>query len=609
MNADRDNKNLDELISKVISRDKPEFDFDKWKQSHKKEIQIFKSQTAGEQIPQPVRPFNIWRIIMKSPITKIAAAAAIAIAAILILHNSSVNITSTAFGLDDVIEAMNKAQWMHSQYKILNSSVDANKTYNENKLAGSWFAVNPYRQININTDQIIYDEFTLGKQIVYYPKSNTITISYKGLKSKVEYPGISEMVMKDTSNYEKWGAKVTYNKGRLDGRSVMIINVDTSQATGMIDSNSTLYVDLKTRLPIKVKNNRINGQKIKSDVYLVYDFPEKGPNDIYEAGAPRDAKVMIPHSKDNPYITETPDVPELVQALKSYNNAREKIISDYILITTFEYDSTIRMLDVVYHQGKNRYENQRSICYSASSLVESQSDNESVEYNFGSLLEWSKMKNNDYQSIAIIHNGGRFFSAEIGLKDPWITEGKRNWPLGMNNLLDWGWPEISPKVDVSQIENEYSRENGLIAFERTTEPEVSNGKLMNAAQKDVYYLDPSHDYMCVRKEEYQHFVMGGTPIKDIKFDVNEISKEISVIQSVTEFGQTENGHWYPKIIETYSKSWDDDGKEKPLSLSFINTLYLTTNPEFPERFFNPEEPPVPKNIPYSYSSTKPIKRD
>ena len=33
-------KNLDELISRAISREKPKFDFDKWKQTHRKEIEI-----------------------------------------------------------------------------------------------------------------------------------------------------------------------------------------------------------------------------------------------------------------------------------------------------------------------------------------------------------------------------------------------------------------------------------------------------------------------------------------------------------------------------------------------------------------------------------------
>ncbi|MBN2181999.1 MAG: hypothetical protein JW715_08795, partial [Sedimentisphaerales bacterium] len=66
MNSHKNNENLDELITGAIGRDKPQFDFDKWQKNHKSEIETFKSQTAGEKIPQPVQPLNIWRKIMKS---------------------------------------------------------------------------------------------------------------------------------------------------------------------------------------------------------------------------------------------------------------------------------------------------------------------------------------------------------------------------------------------------------------------------------------------------------------------------------------------------------------------------------------------------------------
>ena len=49
MNADRNNENFDELISKTIGRDKPQFDFDKWKQSHQKEIDIFEAQEESKR--------------------------------------------------------------------------------------------------------------------------------------------------------------------------------------------------------------------------------------------------------------------------------------------------------------------------------------------------------------------------------------------------------------------------------------------------------------------------------------------------------------------------------------------------------------------------------
>ena len=74
MNADRNNKNLDELICRAISRDKPEFDFNKWKQTHKKEIDIFESQEKSKRTTSATFEPNIWRIMLWNKAGCLAAA-------------------------------------------------------------------------------------------------------------------------------------------------------------------------------------------------------------------------------------------------------------------------------------------------------------------------------------------------------------------------------------------------------------------------------------------------------------------------------------------------------------------------------------------------------
>ena len=64
MNADRNNKNLDELISGAIGRDKPKFDFDKWQINHKKEIDIFEAQEKPQKTSSIIFELNMWRMIL-----------------------------------------------------------------------------------------------------------------------------------------------------------------------------------------------------------------------------------------------------------------------------------------------------------------------------------------------------------------------------------------------------------------------------------------------------------------------------------------------------------------------------------------------------------------
>ena len=75
MDKRKNEKRLDELISRTINTGKPRFDAEKWKRKYPDEFQSLLSRTAkGASSYQP----NIWRIISRSPIAKFAAAVLIA---------------------------------------------------------------------------------------------------------------------------------------------------------------------------------------------------------------------------------------------------------------------------------------------------------------------------------------------------------------------------------------------------------------------------------------------------------------------------------------------------------------------------------------------------
>jgi len=77
MNKQRNKKWLDELISRTINTEKPRFDTEKWKQKYPDEFQTLLSRAAkGDSARQP----NILKVILKSPLTKLAAAAVIILA-------------------------------------------------------------------------------------------------------------------------------------------------------------------------------------------------------------------------------------------------------------------------------------------------------------------------------------------------------------------------------------------------------------------------------------------------------------------------------------------------------------------------------------------------
>lgn len=75
MNELKDEKRLDELISKTINTEKPQFDAEKWKQKYPDEYQTLISRKAATS-PRVIQ----WANILKSSMTKFAAAAVVIVA-------------------------------------------------------------------------------------------------------------------------------------------------------------------------------------------------------------------------------------------------------------------------------------------------------------------------------------------------------------------------------------------------------------------------------------------------------------------------------------------------------------------------------------------------
>ena len=82
MNEQDSEQKLDELISRTINTARPEFDPEEWKQQYREEFEILRSRVAKGA---SARRFTMWRVIFGKPITRLAAAAAIVIAAVFIV--------------------------------------------------------------------------------------------------------------------------------------------------------------------------------------------------------------------------------------------------------------------------------------------------------------------------------------------------------------------------------------------------------------------------------------------------------------------------------------------------------------------------------------------
>jgi len=250
-------------------------------------------------------PFPIWRIIIKSNIIKFAAAAVIIIVAILLLHNGSVSITTPAFGLEDVYNAIDNLQWIHSTMTIVEMSDKETGKKVGDVVLDWWRSANPYILISKYSDGEIYfvkENNNIKIHFMYDPKINIITIRKTEFTEQI-HSSLSDMMKAELLRAKNTYQKIEYEKSIFEGQPVMIITLKHTPE----DENSeyshdivSLIVDPGTYLPKKVEIQEIYPKKnstVKMSGTFVY--PESGPTDIYEAGAPRDAKVIDETQKEN----------------------------------------------------------------------------------------------------------------------------------------------------------------------------------------------------------------------------------------------------------------------------------------------------------------------
>jgi hypothetical protein len=83
MKKQKDEKRLEDLISRSINTEKPQFDAEKWKQKYLDEYQTLLSRAAKEDSSR--RP-KILKVILKSPLVKMAVAAVIILGMSFFIH-------------------------------------------------------------------------------------------------------------------------------------------------------------------------------------------------------------------------------------------------------------------------------------------------------------------------------------------------------------------------------------------------------------------------------------------------------------------------------------------------------------------------------------------
>ena len=167
-------------------------------------------QAVDEHIEQKSAPTEpkIWRKIVKSRMTKLAAAAVIIIAAYIVIHQSGGSIDITTVTFAQITENMKQMPWLHAVVEGAGDRLEA------------WFSFELSIKVSKHSNgEIRYEDF--GKRVlqVYDPDTNAVTTSHikpdahSGLcHSALDFP---KAILK---LFEDAGEKVIQENGKYQAR-------------------------------------------------------------------------------------------------------------------------------------------------------------------------------------------------------------------------------------------------------------------------------------------------------------------------------------------------------------------------------------------------------
>ncbi len=251
---------------------------------------IFQAFKKSKQTKSTLTEPNIWRIIMKSRITKLAAAAVIIVAVILSINFLDKSI-KPAYGIEQTIEAFRN---VNSVYLEAITRDKAGKSLNLKMWArrgeDGKFLFGDFRQESSYGDIIVANEKE-NLTYCYYPSNKQVYI-YKGLTSTIG--GFLDINFFLYLQEEMKNINMEYDKDEVTGKKIVTLSFKETEITQKSGSKcGVITFDLESKLPSRMKlwdNPDFQGEPFLMSNLIVYN--PKVREDIFEFEIPEDSTVI-----------------------------------------------------------------------------------------------------------------------------------------------------------------------------------------------------------------------------------------------------------------------------------------------------------------------------
>ena len=448
---------------------------------------------------------SIWRIIMKSKITKFTAAAVIMIAVFLGL-NIIGGLEMTSITLADVQKSIESKTWILIQFE------DGKQEWHNLNEKKSFYAgvdkngSNFYRMMhdNVNGIKRSYHSnwgYQIHEQPVTpgpFPQTPWEYVT-SGWDNEGAGKSISQTIEKSTDT--------------IDARQVIRFDTYNIGPLGIRVLAQQVWADPETRLPIRIRENMgwRRPQEVNTFRTGDFSFPEDGPSNIHDLGAPQDLKVV------RNWGVIDPEAKFIIDAAKQ---AQRQFPSGMRIITKTKYRVSI------YYRLNNKFRNETYV-----RMNNEHNDYLPLDYPESNeqIHQWAKT--NLTLSTMSISDGKYEYSYNSGANpqdSPELTlhveqHGNDDWVNIFLPIRDQ-WPYTNSVGPMRVLEDDPEMPPGCVLLQHE-----------GLRRKCNWYVDPERDYICVKQIMFRKDKETGKWVKDQ--DVKERS-ELTYLTT---------GQWYARV--------------------------------------------------------------
>jgi len=481
-----------------------------------------KAQEEAKKIDSPLIGPNMWRIV-RSRITKLAAASVILIAVSLGLYHFTVSLEVATPVFADVVRNMLSQKWVYMFAEDREEGrINAEYWYNpaEQKIYA--------KSHNSKGSAFVLD---IKSREMHEYRDNTITITKPDdFDDYTDMLGQSMPVLCDLiSRYERQGARIVQKDALYNSQPAFLYEIEIilpDDGDAFRTDKYSWLVDRKTHLPIICEHTHLYGrdyagsfkQRVMRSYRYAFDYSDSGPTDIYDLGVPVDANI----------VDERP-LPEIRKLIDRIDQAKRTKYNSFAAVIVREY----RPRRLVIRDGRKIRDEYFELGINGSDW-EPKKEQYLLEMGntFESIYQWlGRTDIMRRQGIMIVDEQFRYRT------DHWAIEDNESVEMGRrsgnhDSFSSYCW-QYKPAGQI--VTTPYSEEHNLVC----------------TLVGDWYrYYDPAKDYMSVRRE----------------------TKEGHVHYEILDSAQTPAGMWYPcKIRQGYHPQ--KAGDEEILSESGMVYIY------------------------------------